>query len=125
MMKIVINSCYGGFGLSAIAIKRAIAEGAKGILVMGKVVKRPNDIDAGGGYKINTFGVLYKGDESYYFDSKIGTDPILIKIIEEIGDRANDQYSRLKIIEIPDGVEWELREYNGCEYVEEKHRRWS
>jgi hypothetical protein len=28
------------------------------------------------------------------------------------------------VVEIPDGVEWEIAEYDGLEWVAEKHRTW-
>lgn len=31
----------------------------------------------------------------------------------------------LKIVEIPDDVEWVIEEYDGIEYVSEVHRTWS
>ena len=40
-------------------------------------------------------------------------------------DKAGGCYARLEIIEIPDKVEWEIDEYDGLEWVAEKHRRWS
>ena len=51
-------------------------------------------------------------------------DPALIQVIEEIGDKANGQCADLKIVEIPDGVDWEIAEYDGMEHVAEKHRTW-
>jgi hypothetical protein len=27
-------------------------------------------------------------------------------------------------VEIPDNVEWEIMEYDGTEYIAEKHRKW-
>ena len=30
-----------------------------------------------------------------------------------------------KIVEIPDGVQWEITEYDGKECIKEKHRSWS
>ena len=30
----------------------------------------------------------------------------------------------LKVVEIPDGVDWEIEEYDGEEWVSEKHRVW-
>jgi hypothetical protein len=50
--------------------------------------------------------------------------PVLVGIIEELGKEANNSLSELKIIEIPDDVEWEIQEYNGVEWVAEKHRKW-
>ena len=33
--------------------------------------------------------------------------------------------SDLKVVEIPDDVEWEIEEYDGNEWVSEVHRCWS
>jgi len=35
------------------------------------------------------------------------------------------EYSELKVVEIPDDVKWQLEEYDGLEWVAEKHRTWS
>lgn len=52
-------------------------------------------------------------------------DPVLIEIIERIGlDKSADRYAELKIVEIPDDVEWTIDEYDGLEWVAEKHRTW-
>lgn len=52
-------------------------------------------------------------------------DPELIRVIEELGKAANGKCASLRIVEIPDGIEWEINEYDGSESVEEKHRSWS
>ena len=52
-------------------------------------------------------------------------DPALIRVIEELGEKANTRYSELRVIEIPDDVEWQIEEYDGNEWVAEKHRTWS
>lgn len=52
-------------------------------------------------------------------------DPALIEVVERLGRRANGSFADLKIVEIPDGVEWEIDEYDGSERVAEKHRTWS
>jgi len=65
-----------------------------------------------------------------YFDQDVRRDdPILIQIIEELGLRAAARggYSKLGIIEIPDDVPadgWTIMEYDGMEWVAEKHRTW-
>jgi hypothetical protein len=91
-MKIVINTCHGGFGLS----KEALAfynERA------GTAIKYEDDIKR--------------------------NDPILIQIVEELGEAANGSYARLKAVEIPDDVEWTIKEYDGDEWIAEKHRTWN
>lgn len=52
------------------------------------------------------------------------TDKDLIKTVKEFGDSANTMYSNLKVIEIPDGVEYTVEEYDGQEWIAEKHRTW-
>lgn len=44
--------------------------------------------------------------------------------METLGDAASGKQSKLKIVEIPDDVEWEIAEYDGRESIEEKHRSW-
>lgn len=51
--------------------------------------------------------------------------PELIEVIETLGTKKSSaRWSELKIVEIPSDVEWEIQEYDGCEWVAEKHRRW-
>lgn len=52
------------------------------------------------------------------------SNPNLVKAVEELGDEANGDCAKLRIVEIPDGIEWEISEYDGMESVEEKHRSW-
>jgi hypothetical protein len=51
-------------------------------------------------------------------------DPSLIKVVESYGELANGRYSYIKIVEIPDDVEWIIQDYDGVEWVAEKHRTW-
>ena len=48
----------------------------------------------------------------------------LIGVIEEMGEEANVIYAQLKIIDIPDDVDWYIDDYDGIETVREKHRSW-
>ena len=95
MKKIVINKCFGGFGLSEKAKKKLIKLGV---------------IDNKDNYA------------NYIVDR---SNPLLVKVVEEMGEKANGRYAKLKIVEIPDDVEWIIDEYDGMETVVEKHRCWS
>ena len=52
-------------------------------------------------------------------------DPALVEIVEELLDEANGLCANLKVVEIPDDVDWIVCEYDGNEWIAEKHRTWS
>jgi hypothetical protein len=94
-MKVVINKCYGGFGLSTEARDGYITR--KGI--------NPSEYSA----------LDIKRD-----------DPVLVRVVEELGDYANRSSSKLAVVEIPDelGDNWYISDYDGIEEVHETHRIW-
>ena len=116
-VKVVINDCFGGFGLSDSAVER-YAE-LKNI----KLVKIIEDRPFGGG----SWYIDGVEDEEHYFSSysiNDRADPALVQVVEEMGDAANGWAAVLKIVDIPDDVEWHIAEYDGIEHVAENHRTW-
>ncbi|MHA1277130.1 MAG: hypothetical protein ACTSQ8_08085 [Candidatus Helarchaeota archaeon] len=118
-MKVVINECYGGFGLSFEAFKWLIKN-------KNWVVTR---FDENGKY-INPKADLVEMDDGHHIVrnhsmQEFRTNPDLIECVETLGDKASDTFAELKIVEIPDDVKWEITEYDGLESVEECHRRWN
>lgn len=113
-MKVVINTCYGGFGLSEEAFERYLE--IKGIEYEKKMDK----------YRNEYFHKGHVGNWAYHlYDKTIErNDPALVQVVEEFGDRVNDHYSELKVVEIPDDVDWVVEEYDGSEYVREVSRKW-
>ena len=91
-MKIVINGCYGGFGLSDTALEMY------------------NELS---------------GSTIEYCHDMARNDPFLIQVVETMGDNANSWTSELRIVEIPDDVQWEIDEHDGLESIHEVHRVWS
>lgn len=63
-------------------------------------------------------------DENFSYYDIPRDDPYLVQIVREMGADANGKYSSLKIVEIPGDVAWEIGEYDGREWVAEKHRTW-
>lgn len=103
-MKIVINKCYGGFGLSRKAAERLEELGVN----MGL------DDESAQGF-----------DFYIPVDGIPRNDPRLVTIVEELGSEgASGGLANLEVVEIPDGVEWEIEEYDGIEWVAERHRTW-
>lgn len=49
-------------------------------------------------------------------------NPILVQVVEELGDAANGAHAKLRIAEVPDDIKWHIEEYDGAESVHEDHR---
>lgn len=120
-MKIVINRCFGGFRLSKEAVLR-YGE-LKGITLYYEMddhgfvdmyyTKPKNErVDENDGF-------FYEGYEIER------NDPALVQVVEELGKAANGQHAKLKIVEVPDDVNYEIHDYDGRESVHEVHRVWS
>lgn len=64
--------------------------------------------------------------ESYTFSDRDldRDDPVLVQVVRELGDAASGKHATLKIVEIPADVDWIIDEYDGLEWVAEKHRTW-
>lgn len=132
MKKIVINACYGGFGLSHKAVMRyAEIKGIKLYPVIDDVQKEIYGDEATFDNKEIYCGYYTKpptddNDDEYYWPGRDiqRDDPILIQVIEELGEDADGYCSELKIIEIPDDIEFTIEEYDGNEWVAEKHKTW-
>lgn len=52
-------------------------------------------------------------------------DPDLVAVVETLGKLANGRCAELRVVEIPDGVEYEIEEYDGNEHIAERHRTWN
>lgn len=149
--KIVINVCYGGFGLSdevyeklielGIPVRKYINETIgsdgryksvpenKGQIIFDRELtpRGENDIN-------DRLYYSYKDIKSVstlvgrYWDTWLSDKrdhPLLVKVVEELGsERASGPHAKLKIVEIPDDVEYTIEEYDGTEWVAEKHRTW-
>ena len=93
-MKVVINDCYGGFGLTDASLNE---------------------------YKIRKCIT----DENFWYYDIPRDCPVLVAMVEEQGTAVNGGFADLRIVEIPDDVDWYIEEYDGNEHVAERHRTWS
>jgi len=94
MTKVVINTCHGGFGLSAKAESK---------------------------YR-ELAGIA---DPDFHSRLIPRDDEHLIAVVELMGHKANGGYAELKIVDVPDEVNWYVEEYDGREWVAERHQTWS
>lgn len=149
-MKVVINTCFGGFSLSpegeaaylARRGKRAFfyiedresaprpgerdyirtdAEGARNAFMSTTLTE-----DIGPRVGHDTIWPGGNGHPTYWNDHDLGRDdPDLVAIVEEDAEKVSGPHARLQVVEIPSDAEWEIAEYDGLEHVAEKHRTWS
>jgi hypothetical protein len=130
MTKIVYNGCYGGFSLSHEAVMR-YAE-IKGIKlytdekygftnyylcppeeydrISAEEQAKPVSPD-----RFERSNALYLSDRDFE-----RTDPILVQVVEELGDKANGMCAELRIAEVAAGTLYRIDEYDGFESVETK-----
>lgn len=112
-MKVVINTCYGGFSIS-FAAAELLAERGNAEAVEWVTDKRA-DLAEGGSTLYNSM---------HLYDTK-RHDPLLIAVIEELGVKeASGEHACLSVVEIPDDVEYMIESYDGSEWIAEKHRTW-
>ena len=78
-----------------------------------------------GGYELSKAAQGYLGVDSPYAYDDDRSNPTLVKCVEELGSAAGGPYASLKIVEIPNNVDWELENYDGVESIHEVHRSWS
>ena len=153
-MKIVTNRCYGGYSLSAAAVKRlaelqgrscyffkqvgfdgphipiTIEEAQKTIFCQAYDIPNPDELlptlenwstQPLEARRANN--ILWR---SHRIDARPAdrTDPLLLKVVEELGEEASGNCANLVVTEIPEGVDWEIHEHDGFESVREKSREW-
>jgi hypothetical protein len=102
-MKIVVNVDYGNFEVSKAVYQE-----------LGKVWNSYGYLDNA------DFGIQDEENSLAY-----RAHPKLIAAVEKVGlKKASGAPAALAIREIPDGIEWEIDEYDGIETIHEKHRSW-
>lgn len=112
-MEIVINKCYGGFGVSDEAVRWLRERGHELALEEACFVG-----------EVYSDGSVVSHNWNGHLRDIPRDDPMLIDCIEALGDKANGAYAELAVVEIPDDVDWEIEEYDGREWIAEVHRTW-
>lgn len=51
-------------------------------------------------------------------------DAYLVRVVQELGEDASGKHAALAIVEIPDGTEYVIEEYDGNEHIAEVHQTW-
>ena len=137
MKKVILNKCFGGFGVSKEAYELYAKK--KGIDVFHYTQKNlkneiytyaTDDNRSFDFYFMKDFGDnVYISNEDFkkYFlnlDENFREDKTLIEVVEELGEKANTFYSNLKIVEIPDDLDYVIDNYDGIETLHQKVQEW-
>jgi len=101
--KVVVNDCYGGFGLS----RRAIAY----------LKRQPEVIELIKQGKIENTGNINDYIASYFKDTDNRSNPALIRCVEILGRSASGEFANLKIEKFK-GDKFKIAEYDGWESVQ-------
>lgn len=140
-MQVVINRCFGGFGVSHEGMLRYCE-------IKGIDVYPVQSGDAWGFWTYWTVPpeqrMVEKSGEDFYAMSTTDriahnklrdeqtvdrydierNDPALVQTVQELGKKANGDFAKLTIVEIPDDIGWTVEEYDGLERITESHRTW-
>ena len=140
MRKIAINQCRGGFGLSPTATQLYLKKIGKKCFFykqtsyahQGKEEHKRISLEEA---EKESFVSIYTkdmgetinqhSDEHYWYENfhEKRDDKILIEVIEELGTKkASQKLGEIKIVEIPDDVDFQINDYDGMESIHEKHR---
>ncbi len=155
MLRVVLNRCYGGFGVSPKAIRWLLDRKSPLVVAMSFEQYAGDDEDyvlKKLVYEAKPFDDEFMTDMwsnvlihqesrtvytlSRYFEQhddnsvmKFRTHPDLIAVVEALGDEANGECAKLRITEIHDTTiavdSVYINEYDGNEHIAEKHRTWS
>lgn len=103
-MKLLINVCYGGYGLSNEALELWAKK--KNINLLKKTTEYGN------------YDYYIDGDtiiSGYDIDRD---DPTIIEVFEELGsEKTSGDHAELSLVELPDDCKYDITEYDGWESI--------
>lgn len=139
-MKVILNKCYGGFdvsdeGYQLYAKKKGLQlytyeANVSDFDLLDKVETPHRSLLTW--YFTKDFGETVRRDSfatddwgnSLRLDGDCRTDPVLIEVVEELGEKASGGFGKLFVVDIPDDVDYEIIEHDGYETLHESHRQW-
>jgi len=129
-MRIVINRCFGGFSLSDKAKQWLIDNKNWSVTSWLDGNYKDRDADLVDNTTTDTMPTSIFGRYSMarhdQYEDDFRNNPDLIACIDAIGpEKASGSCAQLEIVQIPDGTDYTIEEYDGLEHIAEKHRTWS
>lgn len=137
--QVVINACFGGFGLSDEGMRAYWGRKGKAVHAVGSSIFTSHfDEPMPPEFMLPEDGLLMRRDHpeyarynQWYLDHVLENsgiprdDPDLVAVVEELGEKASGRCASLQVVVIPADVKWRVEEYDGNEHIAEEHRTWS
>ena len=130
MVRVVFNQCYGGFSLSKEACQRYWEIKGQQIWIEDKqwgfnvwLVPPEERLKSKTGKEFSSMSmeerIAYnkaRSAQSWYNRDVSRHDPVLVQVVEEMGDEASGEFAKLRIAEV--SGPYRIDEYDGFESVE-------
>lgn len=137
-MKVILNKRYGGFDVSDDAYELYAKKAGIRLYKYGDTYNGLRCLEKCGVndrehyisyYFKKDYGNVVRSEdvdwnEHLYLDSGHREDPILVEVVEELGSKASGRFGKLVVVEIPDGLDYVIDEYDGIETLHENVRCW-
>jgi len=127
MVKIVINTDYGQQGIGSFRLSDEAVEwlcSERGWKVLTEENINEDDGDIKTIFQWENRRIPTKVEYVIPLSVELRRHPDVVACVETLGKAAFGYFSNLKIVDVPDDVEWELKSCNGIEWIAEKHRVW-
>lgn len=133
-MKIILNKCFGGFGVSGAGLdlyaqKKGIIlcpyrtiKGVEGVLTRGNLMNYDYCFTKDLGERLCLAQADW--DALFLLDASHRQDETLIEVVEELGEKASGFYAKLKIVDIPDDLDYVIEDYDGFETLHQRVQIW-
>ena len=130
-MKVVINTCHGGFSLSHKGEQRYLElSGQRAYWYVMPIYSRQEFIRVDNIDDIKPIhncwcttsdqgAVLYDYPDDVFYSRKLErNDPILVQVVKELGKDASSPFSNLEVVDIEKGRWFKIDEYDGYENIQ-------
>lgn len=139
-MKVILNKCYGGFGISTAGYRLYAKKIGMPLFVykndysnntLVHVDGETDDthldyftVDLGESISRSDIPSDVWSNNYLYLNLEYRDDPVLVEVVEELGEKANGRFASLTVVDIPDDMSYEVTDYDGIETLHELHRQW-
>lgn len=135
MKKVILNKCFGGFKPSTKAYelyakKKGLELYIYEIHIDNKKVNYHKVDDSDSMFTVyltKDYGDVVdsiNNKDKLYLDDGHREDETLIEVVEELGPDASSYASLLKIVEIPDDLDYVIDNYDGIETLHQRVQEW-